>query len=495
MVNLRAARPPETADSEEAISLRLGVHDSSRLEWTVGAPLPGKGERDYEVEFSVEVPAHLYAPHDVWDQKQTWTRLQSPSESGELQVDRDDIDELRRDTLGVAHRLKTLRGSFERSCLAAALSSVAHRTLEDELTEPLVQAVDFVDEMRRLLAQPFTGLMRQSLPALREEWRLSDEFLSHALLDFLGAAQRAIDQTLMGPKSKLRETPVDWLDELRCLVAEALAEELAHRRGRGWINPRPDAPTELARFLERGSRLKKHFQDVLYLDVEAYMVDHRLRNWTGIVAASLAAAFWMGFTLLPIGPGAKAGISAGAFAVIFAASYALKDRIKELTRQWLAGRLTRLYGQRHVTLRLPARIDPAHRVLMKVRERFDLSHHTDDDSLNRHVGRTQRMQSLTFHMRCEAQAQPLLQKAGIRSVKHVFRYDLSPMLPRLDDAVKQVPVLDPKSRRVCFVEAPKEYRLPLRLTARANGLKVAEELGVLIVSKRGIERLEPVDDE
>ena len=61
-----------------------------------------------------------------------------------------------------------------------------------------------------MLAQPFTGAMRQSLPALREEWRLADEFLSHALLDFLGAAQRAIDHVLLGPKSKLRELRNKW---------------------------------------------------------------------------------------------------------------------------------------------------------------------------------------------------------------------------------------------------------------------------------------------
>ena len=72
-----------------------------------------------------------------------------------------------------------------------------------------------------------------------------------------------------------------------------------HRRGHGYITPHADGHAELAAFLERASRLKKHFQDVLYLDVEAYFVDSRVRNYTGVVAACLAAFMWLSFTLLP----------------------------------------------------------------------------------------------------------------------------------------------------------------------------------------------------
>jgi hypothetical protein len=237
--------------------------------------------------------------------------------------------------------------------------------------------------------------------------------------------------------------------------------------------------------------LKKHFQDVLYLDVEAYMVDYKLRNWTGIMAACLAAGFWLSFTLLPIGPGARAGISLGAFAALFAVSYALKDRIKELTRAWLAGRLTRLYGQRMVKLRLPVRVDAKRSVLLEARETFNCSAETADDLLNRNVGRTQRSMTLTFRMKVVLRSSEVLQGKQIRSIKHVFRYDLDPIFSRLDNAVKPVPVLDETSRRVLFVEAPKEYRVPVTLTARQVGQPGSYSSGTLVLSKRGIERLEP----
>ena len=46
-------------------------------------------------------------------------------------------------------------------------------------------------------------------------------------------------------------------------------------------------------------------------DIESFMVDYRLRNYTGIIAASLAAALWVGLTLLPIGPAVAPGSASG----------------------------------------------------------------------------------------------------------------------------------------------------------------------------------------
>jgi hypothetical protein len=492
--------PPLPTGLSDDIELRLSVHDSSRIEWvaSVALPAPRQPERKYTVQFTLEIPTHLYSTHDVWDHKQNFTRLQSPSEEeGPLRVDRADVDELRRDTLGAAHRLKTLRDQLERNCSGAAaqLTLALHPSLESHLTDALLQGVALVAEMRRLLDQPPSEHPGANhLPEVTREWGLADEFLSHQLLDFLGAAQRAIDEVLLGPKSRLRELDVGWADELRCLVGESLSEELVHRSARGYVNPCADQPLQLSRFVERGSRLKKHFQDVLFLDVESYMVDYKLRNWTGVAAASIAAAFWLAFTLLPIGPGARAGISLGTFGVLFAVSYALKDRIKELTRGWLAGRLVRLYGQRAVTLRLPARLDAQRKVLVEARETFDCVASTGEDQLNRHVGKNQRVILLTFRMKTEVSSSVKLERAGIHSIKHVFRYDLSPIFSRLDNSVKPVPILDPTTRRVRFVEAPKVYRMPMKLVATVENGPTTRAEGMLVLSKRGVERIEDSTD-
>jgi hypothetical protein len=479
--------------SAEPVALRLGVHDSSRLEWIASLALPARGTRRYELRFSVEIPANLYSPTNMWDYVQQFTRLRSPTEEGALRVERGDPDELRRDVLGVAQRLKSLRQRYERTCIGAAASSVEplHAQLEPQLRGLVDEAAALVAEMRRCLVAPAAGA--DASPELVREWQLADEFLSHQLLDFYAGAHKALDEIVLGPYSRLRELDSGWSDRLCDRIAEALAEELDYRKRAGLLNPRADSPSELSQFVERGSHLKKHFQNVLFLDVEAFMVDHRLRNWTGIAAASLAASFWLGFTLLPVGPGARAGLGVGTFAVLFAAAYAVKDRLKELARAWLAGGLTRLYGQRSVTLRLPSRIDPHRQELVEARETCDRQTVLAEDPLNR-LGGSRRMVVLGYRMRADLHASTVLARAGIRSIKHIFRYDLGPIFSRLDNAVKAVPVLDETARRVRFADAPKEYRLPVRLVASGDGVALARR-AELVLSKRGIERLENLVDE
>jgi hypothetical protein len=175
-------------------------------------------------------------------------------------------------------------------------------------------------------------------------------------------------------------------------------------------------------------------------------------------------------------------------AAVFAAAYALKDRLKELSRIWLAGRLQRMYGQRAMQLRLPKRIDPSRFVLVSAREHCETRAEEGDDVLNQSVGRTRRLVVLHYRMNAVAHASPLLRRSGLHSVKHIFRYDLTPLFSRLDNAVKRVPVLD-EHQRVHFADAPKEYRFPVRLDACADG-KRTRFVGELVVSKRGIERVE-----
>src|SRR5262245_40679862 len=125
--------PPPESDLE----VRVDVHDLSRVEWTVSVLMPAQRARKYQVEFAIELPSNLYTAQNVWEPLQTYTRLQSPSEIGQVQIERDDIDELRRDTLGIAHRLKQQRYKFERLCkdAATALIEALHPSLEGKLRE------------------------------------------------------------------------------------------------------------------------------------------------------------------------------------------------------------------------------------------------------------------------------------------------------------------------------------------------------------------------
>ena len=479
--------PPRRA---EDVRLWLGVHDLSRIEWTAAVQLPARGERRYDVQFAVEIPATLFPTHSVWEHLQIFTRLQSPAEEGPLEIERENLEELRRDTLGVAHRLKRLGQRFERACVATAaqLRELPDPGLSDILGDLVTQAVDLIADMRQQL-HAVTDLREE----VRRECALADEFLSHQIIDLFAVCEHALAEVLFGPQSTLRPESTPWAEDLRCLLAEGLGEELVQRRARGWLTPRADAPGELGQFLERASRLKKHFQDVLYLDVQAYFVDLRLRNVVGVIAAALAAVMWLSFTLLPIGQSTRAGLGIGTFGVVFAVAYAIKDRLKELTRGWITGRLMRLYGQRVVTLKLPARIDAGRHVLLETRETFDVEAAAlgaDEGGAVESIGRPRRVVQLKFRMRATLHAAPALEQVHIFSIKHIFRYDLSPIFARLDNAVKQVPVLD-AHRRVRFADAPREYRFGVRIAFGAVDGEPVVHNAYLVLSKRGIERIEP----
>jgi len=134
-------------------------------------------------------------------------------------------------------------------------------------------------------------------------------------------------------------------------------------------------------------------------------------------------------------------------------------------------------------------------VLLETRETFDVAAESFADDLREvhaaeMIGAPKRIVQLKFRMRATLHPAAALERAHIYSIKHIFRYDLSPIFARLDNAVKQVPVLD-NNRRVRFADAPREYRFTARIVFRPVDGDAIEHHAYIVVSKRGIERLEP----
>src|SRR5579863_4663759 len=100
----KLAPDPEPVDGGG--SLRLGVHDASRVEWIVTLPLGG--DCPFELEFTAEIPANLVSSFaDVWDHLQEFGRLHSPdTEDSGTGTGNDD---LRRAALAAVHKIKVLQ--------------------------------------------------------------------------------------------------------------------------------------------------------------------------------------------------------------------------------------------------------------------------------------------------------------------------------------------------------------------------------------------------
>ena len=216
---LRKAAKPEPPRHAEDVRLWLGVHDLSRIEWTAAVQIPTAGERRYDVQLSVESRRRCSPATASGSTCRSSRACRARPKRARSRSRREDLEELRRDTLGVTHRLKRLGQRFERTCVAASsqLRDEPDPELAETLTELVTQAVDLIAEMRSALV-----VDDQARDEVRRECALADEFLSHALIDFFAGCERALDDTLFGDKSTVKEEASPWSEELRCLIAEGL---------------------------------------------------------------------------------------------------------------------------------------------------------------------------------------------------------------------------------------------------------------------------------
>ena len=478
---------PVVMDEPEAAldaEVRIGVHDASRMEWSVSLPLPEKKQLPYSIDVELDIPSNAFARHAPWNQFQTFTRLEASEESSPKQHT---IDTFRRAAVALAHRLSRASEGFERHALMAREAWVPE--LEQGLTLWVEAALRIVNEARAKLS----AVEANEAAEVTRERALVDEYASVRLLEMLAGVERALETLVKEATPKRREELAPVITALEAKIALALGEEVAHRQARKYIRTDGASPEALESYLERASQLKKHFQEVLFLEPEVYEVADRLHHWAAGFAALFAStwAFAWQIALLNRAPSAGSKIGSGLVmvAVIGGLVYVAKDRIKELGRTWIAGNVHRFYAQRVARFRAPARRLPDRDVIVSARESFDTVTSTRPDPLNPESGAE--LHGTLLHYLHKGNVQPCAQlsASGIRRVKHVFRYDFSPLFARLDDAVKKVPVVEEGGRRVRFVDAPRCYRLPVRLTVKSQG-KTWKKEGTLVLHKRGLDRME-----
>jgi hypothetical protein len=482
-----------TRDVADKADVRLEVHDTSRLEWAVSVPLPRDGEADYAIELDLEVPAHVLAAHSPWDHLQEFTRLDGPDE---MALSVETVDALRRFAVGIAAKLARTHEGFSRHARL-----VASPFATDDVTHHIAALEAWVTAAEHVLVEARRRLRETPKKMdIEREARLVDEYLSLRMLELLAGAERTL-HTLQAraahaidDSSKRLEGAAPALANIEDQIADSLAAEMEHREDERYIEATPDSagPVGLERYLDRASQLKKHFQEVLFLEAERFTVSERFHH---VVAGSVAivASTWAFVGQLYLTKGSiKASVSGSLMLLCILAGiiYAVKDRIKEIGRQWFAKNVHRFYAQRIARYRAPAKTCPSRDVIVRAKESFLREGARRADPLNPTAGATVPVTMLRYRHQGALEASPTLTRAGISRVKHVFRYDLSPLFARLDDATKSVPVFDSKMRRVRFTQAPRCYRVPIRIVVRLGEDVVSDQQGSLVLHKRGLERID-----
>ena len=458
--------------------LKIEAHDASRVEWSIYIPLPRDARiNEAEVSLQLEFPENVYVPHDGWDQIQVLARLSSPDEESP-EKEPMTLDGLRRSALGVARRLKLLRESIPRVAVAHSLNPMpVAPSLARDLERVLEEGAALLAHARSTLGAHRPG----DSSDLSRERALADEFLSGQLLELLTVAEETCAR-MLAPAGLPEYRAV--AQKLRDRVARALATELRERERRGEMLPDGEDLEALSLFLDRAAQLKKHFQEVLFLEPSVKMIDEAVRNWVGISGA--ATAFIIYFGLQALQTSAAAGLGLWTLMTVGAVAYALKDRAKELTRQWLSGKLSHLYANRLMVLREPSKLDRARTVVMRARESIAQERITRVDPLNPGSGAVQRLVTLQYRQRARVMRLKGQSAGAFERLKIVFRYDLAPILTRLDDSPKRVPV--PSAKGVRFADAPRLYRVPLTLLVETPAGAERRD-AVIVLNRRGIVRI------
>jgi hypothetical protein len=470
--------------------IRIGIHDATRFEWVTSVPLPEAttGPQPFAVEFELEVPAQLFVAQDQWRSLQVMSRLQSPSErldGAVLDTANQDVaaDTLRELALSAAHRMKVHGDEFMRECFLANCL-ISRGTPHHQLERMLVRFQAVENDVAHARTQLNACVPRT--PQIESERALVAEFVSNQLLEFHFKARRAIDEHLRregGPHtSALAETADAFVRE----VHEPLQREIAYRLERGFLTPTSDDPDLLEHYLERASQLKKHFHELLFLATETSLTDTRLRNYGTIFGAMMASVF--GFALNKSGLlGHSASLGLVVAALVGAVVYAMQDKIKELGKTALPTKLGKRYAQRVTRMVVPPRGNRiSSKLVGTIEESLTAKLHSRPDPLNPELA-CRNVHVVRYTSRGVTEAVPELRARGIVSVKQIFRYDLSWLFARLDNARKAVPVLGADGIHVA--DAPRRYRMPVRVKL-ALGESCYDHRAIAVMHKGGLERLE-----
>lgn len=475
---------------QSRLRVEVSVHDASRLAWLMTVPLPDRGRAAYSFELEVEAPANVVGAMDPWAALQSYARLDAATDT-ERPVP-PSIEAFRHAVVAVSSRLARAREGFVRHCTAVRASALP----EENQVRPLLL---WIDAARAEMAGARAKLLSAARSDMDEERTLADEFLSGRLWTVITDSARA----LLEAKRAIEErshAEAAALDEVEEALAAALRDELSYRRGAAaWSLAsiaEPANAQQLERLLSRMRWLKRHFERVLFLDVESYQVASRLAGWFSAFTAMVAYLWFLFWQFaLERHPGAI-GSGVVAFALLTAAAYASRERLKEIVRNWLAGRVQSMFAQRVTRCRLPAHAKDRRfkgqggdSVVASARESFSQSSAQRPDPVHPDCDATHEVTLLRFAHRGRIATPAGADGRAAPEVRLIYRLDLSALFPRLHDAVRGLASLDAWTGGITLVDVPRNYELPVRAVLHWSGGEEAAT-GTLVLNKNGLLRFD-----
>ena len=317
----------------------------------------------------------------------------------------------------------------------------------------------------------------------------AEEYATAMLDEHFARLGIRVDQSAMLRDGSGRAT------RMRLSLAQAAEAVNRRRLEQGFGVPWGSSPEY---FAYRLSLIKKEVQRSLYVDMTVSNADPFFVNSAAMVAAGLAAT-WATLAQLPLWTGGWSSRQGVLFLGAAVGAYILKDRIKEWTRNSLVRRFRTWDHVRKIAG------DALERVGLgsfdgTARDRVAF---VGDDVIPEQVHRIRvaertvrglqpELEQVLRYQR-EARFAPKEAMPPDFGVQELVRFNLDPIIARLDDPIDVVSFYDNTRGRFVQSEMPKVYHLNLVLVAtdRVSGLQHRTRTRV-VVNQEGIVRLDRV---
>jgi hypothetical protein len=505
----RAVTELELADDAGAEAFpRWRVHDRTHLELAIEYRPDTRAPADrfeWEAYFfvpeSFRLDARSYPKDEFWSDFRSYVRLAAPHTSF-ADLTGEPIDRL---TRSLASDDVELAGRELRlfACRVRRAGIDAHGSIIERFAKDARSAARLAEDMARDAGQ-VVDAMRETLSSTRQRASSSATHASEGV--------------------ERLETITRWVDEDVSLVIETLLADLAgalagksgaerghqavlaraiaearYRTSAGYevahANEEPDRRAERLEF--RRHTLKRFTSSVLWLSTEVYAPGRWAQHALYGLAAGLAMAFAIGATLYN-GPTASDG-QLTMWLLIGVVAYAIKDRLKAALQEVFAGFLSQHFPDRRWRLcdrergteighvdeqsgfadfsRVPAGVLEARRLTRE--------HAIEEEA---------RPETVVWHRKAVTLHAPRLHKADERfdALVEIFRLDLSRWLRHTDDHKARLVFANPTLQAIENVVAPRVYNIGVVYRWRRPGKASAWHRMRVVVSRKGIRRIEPI---
>jgi hypothetical protein len=504
-----------------ATALNLTAHDHEQIEVQhTHDLLPRSRARPLDLEMfffiprNVGVSAENYPRDEFYGDLTHYMRLDLPDLS--LQELADD-QRGRSPLVALREQLDALsRGAQRVPPIAVEVKLFGHifteatRDRTTVLVEQLAQLPDrpledrwrFVDEVDRFATEALAALGALRRAERRVEpfghgfrvmtvFRTTDEYASL----FLDGALALLAETA-------REEPrlydgSGFVARFAQVLARHAEVESRYRRRAGYLNLDLRAGGS-EYFAYRQSFLKKAVQQALYAESGRIKDDQFIRNAASMIGASMAAV-WALVAELPKNVAHLSPIAQSALVAAPIIIYVAKDRIKELTRDWISRRI-RGYDNR-VQIQAGALAEAGlGRVSGIIEEStsFRKASGVPEEVMRMRTAlRTVRNVDaseesvLHYHRRLELAISDEGTAAPGLAFRQILRFNLRHFFTRLDEPEQHESHYAVDEARFVRVALPKVYHLNLIVRVRSGGRRILLKRWRVVLNKAGIVRLEP----